>query len=67
MHSEVEIDKLLAEAIRARYRAEKDLNALPDGTQSTTNFKDLEKLVQEIKKDKAKYCQEYSSYEQESR
>lgn len=43
------------------------MNALPDGTQSTTNFKDLEKLVQEIKKDKAKYCQEYSSYEQESR
>lgn len=67
VHSEAEIDKLLRDAILAKENAEKELNALPDGTQTTTNFKDLEKLVQEIKKDKAKYCKEYSTYEQESR
>lgn len=67
VHSEAEIDKLLQDAIQAKETAEKELNALPDGTQTTTNFKDLEKLVQEIKKDKAKYCKDYSAYEQESR
>lgn len=40
---------------------------LPDDTRSNLSIKDLEKLVQELKKDKARYCKEFSAYEQDSR
>jgi hypothetical protein len=41
MHNEVEIDKLLEDARQAKDLAQKSLNALPDASQSTANFKDL--------------------------